>query len=57
MSVAQGQLLDEARPAADIDFSFTDIPASTALQIVLEEATAEVDYKIEPEGVRFSAKE
>ncbi len=52
-SVGEGHLLDSVRPADDLDFSFTDIPASTALEIMLEEVSAKIDYRIEPEGVRF----
>lgn len=57
VSVAGGHLLDEARPGSDLDVSFTEIPASTALQIMLEEVSAELDYTIEERGVRFTRKE
>lgn len=56
VSVADGHLLDDARPDADLEFAFTDIPASTALEIMLEEVSAKLDYTLEPEGVRFIAR-
>lgn len=56
VSIAEGHLLDEARPASDLDVEFTDMPAATALEIMLEDLPATLDYTIEPEGVRFSRK-
>lgn len=57
VSVADGHLLDIARPGDDLDFSFAEIPASTALEIMLEEVAEQIDYRIEPNGVRIIKKE
>lgn len=56
VAVADGHLLDHARPAADFEFSFTDMPASTALTIMLEEVSGQLDYRLEPEGIRVIAR-
>ena len=55
--VSRADLLDEARPGADIDYSFNDTPGSAALQIMLEDVSMAVDYSIEAGGIRFTAKE
>jgi len=56
VSVADGHLLDDARPHSDLEFAFNQMPASMALEIMLEEVADRVDYTFEPEGIRFVAR-
>ena len=56
VKVSGAELLDGEHPDTDIDYSFVEIPAAVALQIMLEEAP-DVDYAIEAGGIRFTAKE